>query len=769
MNAIPVRTKLLLVTLLTILLLAIPCLVYFSASNRFRAENELLAIRSALMSETGAFHQAVLEGLNGGDPGQVSSCIRHAHEIESLLSALTGHESLQANAETQLKAGQARSSLFRLVKELEAAPGEDSLRRVRAGTEMAMLGGLINELNRLTVRPQEMIVSKNRVHLTITLIMGVFLIGTLMTLLSSYISRSLGKIVRFTGELKDGMIPLPLEIKTGDELGAIAEHLNAHGADLRAKIGHISSLAAEGARDIYKPGEFDELGNALVLLSDFLSRKELEEINRNREDKKQNWISEGFAQVGEVLRSERENVSELSYAVIQKLITYMNVEMGALYITTGTDTGNRVLELASSYAYDRRKYLKRTLEWGEELPGTCAQEKKRIFLTEVPGDYFEVSSGTGSAKPNCLLLVPMMIEQEVHGVLELATVRLLRPFEIEFAESLADSIASSLLAVQTNERTSELLRESRARAEALERDESAAREHLRQLEEAQAAHLKRESEIAGIIGAMNQSMLVAELGLNGRYTRVNDLFLELLGVQKEQILGKPHGDIARVDPYSDQYKTFWASLRNGERMSNVESYKLITGGVIWLKQFFTPLVNNEGRVHKILYIGTDITETRALQDQLESREAEITRGTLEMETLNKAVNSSLIKCELDDEGIIMDVNGNYTGATGYGRKELLGRNYRLFLKDTEKEQFEKIWNEVIKEKVYEGVIRRSKPTGEEVWLVSTFSPVIDEAGKIYKVYFLGLDITEKKLKYQLLEDANKEIDRLREQLKDHEN
>ena len=102
--------------------------------------------------------------------------------------------------------------------------------------------------------------------------------------------------------------------------------------------------------------------------------------------------------------------------------------------------------------------------------------------------------------------------------------------------------------------------------------------------------------------------------------------------------------------------------------------------------------------------------------------------------------------------------------TGYGRKELLGRNYRLFLKDTEKEQFEKIWQEVIKEKVYEGVIRRSKPTGEEVWLVSTFSPVKDETGAIYKIYFMGLDITEKKLKYQLLEDANQEIERLKEQI-----
>ena len=140
----------------------------------------------------------------------------------------------------------------------------------------------------------------------------------------------------------------------------------------------------------------------------------------------------------------------------------------------------------------------------------------------------------------------------------------------------------------------------------------------------------------------------------------------------------------------------------------------------------------------------------------------------DIETLNQTVNTSLIKCELDQEGIIMDVNEKYSEVTGYGRKELLGRNYRLFLKDTEKEQFDVIWKEVVKEKVYEGVIRRSLPTGEEVWLVSTFSPVKDEAGTIYKIYFMGLDITEKKLKYQLLEDANQEIERLKGRLKDYE-
>ncbi len=351
------------------------------------------------------------------------------------------------------------------------------------------------------------------------------------------------------------------------------------------------------------------------------------------------------------------------------------------------------------------------------------------------------------------------------GVIELATIKLLRPFEIEFVESLAESIASSLMAVKNSERTTQLLRQSRAQADALQDKENAMRESVRKLEHAQEESRRKETEISGIVLAMNQSSLVAELGLNKRFSDINDRFLFLLESSREQVLGKVYTEFAQTDPYSEEYKGFWESLRNGGSIANIEKYRLYSGKEVWLQQTFTPLTNNEGRVYKVLLIAHDITESHQMQDRLNSREQEIARSQLEMKTLNEAVNSALIKCELDGEGIITEVNENYTEVTGYSRKELLGRNYRLFLKDTEKEQFEKIWKEVKKEKVYEGVIRRSKPTGEEVWLVSTFSPVRDESGVIYKVYFMGLDITEKKLKYQLLEDANQEIERLKEQLR----
>ncbi|MEA3462871.1 MAG: PAS domain S-box protein, partial [Bacteroidota bacterium] len=550
--------------------------------------------------------------------------------------------------------------------------------------------------------------------------------------------------------------------------GDIAGNLNTHTSELQKKIRLITSMSEEGPGEIFTPEAEDELGNALLILSDFLTRKELNEVTRNREDKKENWISEGMAQLGEVLRSERDDVTELSFLIIQKLVTYLNMEMGSLFLSNDTHPEKPTLDMTASYAYDRRKFRTMSLEWGAGLPGTCAMEKERIFITDVPPDYFDVSSGVGSSIPNCILLVPLKIADRVVGVIELATIRLLRPFEIDFVESLSERIASSLMAVRNSEHTSRLLKQSQEQAEAFQEQDAAIRENMNTLEQAQQDSSAKEFEISGILNAISQSTLVAEFNLNGRFTSINEQFLMLLESHEDQVLGKLHSDFAMVDRTSDKYKAFWASLKEGKSISNTEKYKLFSGDEIWLEQTFTPIINNQGKVHKILNIAVNITEERTLQGQIKTRELEITRKGLDMQTLNQAVNSSLIKCELDAEGIIMNVNDKYCEVTGYGRKELLGRNYRLFLKDSEKDQFEKIWNEVVKEKVYEGSIRRSKPTGEEVWLVSTFSPVKDEAGEIYKIYFMGLDITEKRLKYQLLEEANQEIERLKSRLTDFE-
>lgn len=767
-GGITIRSKLIIVTVVTTAIMLTMSLVIMDASRRLSQNRELLRGRSEMISQMRLLEYSFYSLIKEESPLLQASLIKETRQLEADLSVLIQHPSIAKDEALLLSAGQIESSLRSLIKILSDRTSSEAQGWSSAETEVLVLGDLLNKFNSASSIMEEGYSRKLSRHLALALTLGIFCIIVFLGIFTFNLSRTYANLLAYTGKIKKGSLPQALNLSSGDEMSQVAEDLGIHISDLQDKINYITSLSGDGPVSIYTPDEEDEVGNALVLLSNYLNQKELNEVSRNREDRKQNWISAGNAKIGDVLRSERENVVALSFSIIQKLVSYMNVEMGSLFIANHSDPDFPTLELTASYAYDRRKYRNSTLEWGSGLPGTCAQEKKRILLTEVPEHYFEVSSGTGSSRPNCLLLVPMIIDEMVHGIIELATVRLLQPFEVEFVESLAERIASSLLAVQTNERTTELLKQSRAQAEALRTQEAVMQENMDKLEAAQTESGKKESEISGILSAINQSTLVAELGLNGRYININPKFLMLLESQSDQVLGKLHSEFSQSDPSSDAYKNFWASLRAGESISNTEFYKLVSGKEIWLRQTFTPIINKEGKVYKIINIAEDITETRALQESVKSREHEVTRTGLDLSTLNQAVNSALIKCELDPDGIIMQVNEKYTEITGYGRKELLGRNYRLFLKDSEKEQFEKIWKEVAKQKVYEGVIRRSKPTGEEAWLVSTFSPVIDEAGVIYKVYFMGFDITEKKLKYQLLEDANREIERLKQQLKDYE-
>lgn len=582
-------------------------------------------------------------------------------------------------------------------------------------------------------------------------------------------SQAITLIRNFVKELKSGKIPETLEISFTDELTEIGNNLNSLASGLEQKVNFADHIGDFSSQIEYKPdGKDDVLGNSLIKMAERIREAAQEEKVHKQEEQKRRWLSEGMAGFGEIFRSERENLEELAFKVIKNLVTYIEANQGALYLNN-TEESPPVIDLVAAFAYDRRKYLNRRIIYGEGLIGTCALEKETIFLTEIPAGYLEITSGLGQSLPRCLLIVPLKLENELFGILELASFKILESHEIGFVQQLGESIATTLAAVKINERTANLLEKSQKQAEEMARQEEKMKRNMQELQNTQEESRRKETEITGILNAVNSSSLVAEFSINGRFSDINESFLFLLESPREQVIGKHHSDFAVVDKYSQEYKDFWKRLKEGETIAQTEHFKLFNGNEIWLNQTFTPILDKNGKPYKILNIAHDFTQTRQQQESLLNQANEITRRNLEIETLSAAVDSAIIKCELSNDAVIMDANDNYLEATGYSRRELLGKNLRLFLKESEKQQFEKIWAEVNKEKTYTGVIRRTKPTGEEVWLMATFSPVRDEEGEIYKTYFLAQDVTEKKLKYQLLEDANQEIERLRAKINDLQN
>jgi methyl-accepting chemotaxis protein len=618
----------------------------------------------------------------------------------------------------------------------------------------------LSELSRM-----EIDTSVDRLYLGTALMI---LAGLLVFIASLYyLSRSvylpLDEVRNYLTSLARGKHPSDLQSLGNDEITEMAGLLNIFSQSLRDK--------AEFARDIKQGkesitlqplGPDDQLANALIEMGEHLKAAESEDRKHQEASEKRRWTNEGVARFGEILRSHSTHLEDLADDLVRNLVKYLNASLGGLFLSDQDDDNK--LNLIAAFAYDKKKYIQSSYLPGEGLIGTCAIEKQKIFLTDIPDNYIKVTSGIGESSPRSLILVPLKLEEEVLGVIELASVHVFREHEIEFIERIADSIASTIAAVKMNIQTSRLLEQSQKQAREMAEQEEKMRQNVEQLQAAQEESARKESEITGILNAIQHSALVAEYDMDEKLLTINDKFLILLETQRDHILGRRLNEIIGISRHTDAYKQLWASLKEGETVSNVEKIKLVNSKEIWLRQTYTPIPDKQGSWFKVLNIATDITETISQQESIEKQANEISRANIEMKSFNEAVDFALLKCVFAPSGQIIELNENFEKVTGYSAKEMIGKNNRIFLQKTEKEQFDRLWEDILKDKPYSGVIRRTKPTGEEVWIMSTFTPVKDESGNIYKVYYLGQDITERKLKYQLLEDANREIERLKKAL-----
>ena len=94
------------------------------------------------------------------------------------------------------------------------------------------------------------------------------------------------------------------------------------------------------------------------------------------------WVTEGIAKINDILRTSVDKIDELSYLLIRDMVEYTGSKLGALYILNNEDPEKVYLEMASVYAYDRKKHLNKQLQIGEGLVGRCVQEKETIYYTQ---------------------------------------------------------------------------------------------------------------------------------------------------------------------------------------------------------------------------------------------------------------------------------------------------------------------------------------------------------------------------------------------------
>ena len=127
--------------------------------------------------------------------------------------------------------------------------------------------------------------------------------------------------------------------------------------------------------------------------------------------------------------------------------------------------------------------------------GRCYQEHEKIFLTEIPDDYIKITSGLGDDNPKCLLLVPLVYNDVIYGIIEIASFNIYRPFEIEFIERISESIAATISSVKANIQTTMLLEQSQQQAEEMTSQEEEMRQNMEELRATQEQSARREEDL----------------------------------------------------------------------------------------------------------------------------------------------------------------------------------------------------------------------------------------------------------------------------------
>ncbi|HEY8725655.1 MAG TPA: HAMP domain-containing protein [Gaiellaceae bacterium] len=267
---------------------------------------------------------------------------------------------------------------------------------------------------------------------------------------------------------------------------------------LRA-ISEVSQAVTQGdltrSIAVEAEGEVAELKDTINQMIDNLAET-------TRVNTEQDWLNSNMARFTGMLQGERD-LETVSRLIMSELTPLVGAQHGAFFLMESPDgEGDEFqLRLLSTYGYKQRKNVPNKFKVGEALVGQAALEQKPILVTQAPEDYVRISSGLGEGLPVNLIVLPVLFEDQVLAVIELASFQLFANVQQAFLEQLSESIGVVLNTIGANMRTEELLSQSQgltqelqSQSEELQAQQEELQQSNKELEE-QAASLKASEEL----------------------------------------------------------------------------------------------------------------------------------------------------------------------------------------------------------------------------------------------------------------------------------
>jgi PAS domain S-box-containing protein len=366
-----------------------------------------------------------------------------------------------------------------------------------------------------------------------------FLTSVVLLLSGSYnsvqaVNKSLDSLKKYSEELKKGNIPV-IRSHRKNEFDLLISDIAVLSDNLSEMRNYMLRVAEEGFdAEIKGFDEKSEIGEALHLLKKRLLEAKAGEMQRE-------WENKGINLLSKTIREHPNNIQSLCDHLLEDLVAYSGCVQGGIFVhKQGTET----LELRSCFAFGRKKFHAKETEVGEGIIGEVFRDGETVIITDVPPNYFEITSGLGKADPKCLAIVPLKTQDITVGVMELASFEDFEVQHIVLFERVAEVLASSIATVAAAEQTKLLLDEARENALRMNAQEEELRQNTEELlatrEDLEKQVMELHAKIAENELILDQIKIVYILcDVSGRIVTCNQAFEDIFGYDKAETVEMP--------------------------------------------------------------------------------------------------------------------------------------------------------------------------------------------------------------------------------------
>ncbi len=228
--------------------------------------------------------------------------------------------------------------------------------------------------------------------------------------------------------------------------------------------------------------------------------------DRNTE---QDWLKTNLARFTGMLQGQRD-LATVGRMLLSELAPLVNAQQGVIYQMESEETAGMVL--LSAFAGDGEDGHLRRLKIGEGLIGQCAAEKRKIFISDLPSDTVSIRSGLFEAVPRSVMVLPVLFEDRVKAVIELASLSTFTASHVAFLEQLTASIGIVLNSIEATMQTESLLKQSQQLAAELQTQQK----ELQQTNEQLALKAQQLAEQNAEVERKNEEIEQARRALEGK-------------------------------------------------------------------------------------------------------------------------------------------------------------------------------------------------------------------------------------------------------------